>query len=625
MCGIAGISWCDEALVTRMTAVLRHRGPDQSGIYTDEAASLGHRRLSIIDLSQRGRQPLSNEDETVWVCYNGEIYNFREMRDELAAAGHRFRSRTDSEVIVHAYEQWGVRCVERFNGIFAFAIWDRNRQQLVLVRDRLGVKPLYYATVRRPDGDQLVFASEMKAVLQCADVDRRVDAQSLYHYMGYEYAPAPNTIVPQIKKLEPAHLLIWQTGRPAQIQRYWRVPLDPVSRSRAEHAQAMRAQLQHSVQQQLISDVPLGVFLSGGLDSTALVAMMSRCGVEPIKTFSLYYADKSFGEIEYARMVAKRFKTEHHEILIDPISPDLIEQMVWHMDEPMSELSAFPFYILCKKARQHVTVCLSGEGGDETLVGYDRFKASKAHVAFAILPLWLRRNIIGRLLAGLRDRPRKKGAINVLKRFVEGGLLPADGEHMRWQYFSSPQVEANLFSKEARSQISFDPFAPIRRVLEDASIEKRLDREIYLDLCFMMPDAVCSKVDKMSMAHAMEVRVPFLDHQFVELCGSVPGSMKLKGMQTKAIFREAMSGIIPDEILYRGKQGYSLPVKNWLRKELRDYMVDTIEASPVVREWFNMDYLRQIMTEHAQLRANHSHLLWGLLNLAVWHRLFLDA
>ncbi|HET6618657.1 MAG TPA: asparagine synthase (glutamine-hydrolyzing) [Dongiaceae bacterium] len=624
MCGIAALSWCDKALIGEMTRVLSHRGPDQHGLHTGPDVSLGHRRLSIIDLSPLGRQPMCNETGTVWVTYNGEIYNFAGIRDDLIARGHKFRSRTDSEVIVHAYEEWQLDCVQRFNGIFAFVVWDGPRQQLVLCRDRLGVKPLYYAIVERQGRDEIVVASELKAVLACPLVDRGLDPQALYHYMGYEYVPAPHTILRAVKKLEPGRTLVWRSGEEPKIQRYWHPRLEAGGDTRANYAEQLRDQIQESVRKQLVSDVPLGVFLSGGLDSTALVCMMSRLGVAPLKTFSLYYEDDTFSEIEYARLVARKFGTEHHEILIDPVSPEAIEEMVYFMDEPMAELSAFALYILCKKARQFVTVCLSGEGGDEVFVGYDRFKASKANALYTKLPAWLRQYVVGTLVSHLPDRAQKKGAVNMIKRFIEGGLLPEDGGHMRWQYFLPPRIESDIFVQGVRDKIDFDPFSPVRHVLGEHRFADRLDAEILVDLTLMMPDAVCSKVDRMSMAHALEVRVPFLDHELVDLAGRIPGKWKLEGFTTKAIFRDSMKGILPEEIRLRGKQGYSLPIKNWLRHDLKPLLMDTLDSSPVVADYFDRRTVDRLVEEHMAMKANHGHLLWSIVALGTWHRLYVE-
>jgi asparagine synthase (glutamine-hydrolysing) len=620
MCGIAGFTWPDMDLLAKMTLSVAHRGPDDEGRYIGRRISLGHRRLSIIDLSADGRQPLSNEDGTVWLVFNGEIYNFRELRRTLEAAGHVFRSRSDSEVIVHAYEEYGRDCLQRLRGMFALAIWDERTQSLLLARDRVGIKPLYYASTR----DGLIFASEIKALLECDALPRRINLQSVYHFLGYEFVPEPDTMYEGVQKLPPGTWLQVKDGR-IETGAYWDFTIRAADRTRAEHEEILRVALQDAVQTHLVSDVPVGVFLSGGLDSSAVVAFMRRCGMERIRTFSLGYADKSFSELEYARLVSRAYDTDHEELIIDPVTPEAIEQAVWHLDEPMSDLSTVPFYLLCKEVRRHVTVCLSGEGGDETLVGYDRFKASKAHRYYAALPDAVRARLIAPIVMGLTDRPQKKGAVNVLKRFIEGGLHHADGEHLRWQYFMNTELERALLRPEISDRIAADPFAPIRRQLAGRQFATPLDRELYLETRFMMVSSPLFKVDKMSMAHGLEVRVPMLDHHFIEACATIPGPLKLSGFTTKAIFRTAMRGILPEAILTRGKQGYSLPIKNWLRMELREFMMDTLDGSPVVNDLFDKRYIHRLIEEHQTYRANHNHVLWGLLNLAIWHRLFIEG
>ena len=618
MCGIAGITWNDTQLAARMAARIAHRGPDQSGLYADGQVTLAHQRLSILDLSDRGRQPMCSNDGSIALVFNGEIYNFIEIRQELEAKGHVFQSECDTEVIVQAYLRWGTECVQHFNGMFAFALWDRQREEIIMARDRIGIKPLYYALTN--DSRNLVFASEIKAVLECAQVSTDIDPESLYQFLGFEFVPAPNTIFRKVHKLPPGHILRWQRGRPPIVERYWRLQIRSVRRSRREHEQMLRELLERSVRRQLIADVPLGVFLSGGLDSSAIVSMMSRLGVAPLDTFSLHYEDASFSELEYAQYVAEKFHTRHHVIKIDPITPDLIATCCWHLDEPMTDLSAMPFYLLCQKVKEHVTVCLSGEGGDELFCGYDRFKASKLNRYYRLLPRFVRQNLVKRIMDAQPDRPQKKGLVNMLKRFVEGDALPDDGRHMRWQYFCTPRIQHELFRPDRRTGISFDPFLPIRDLLQGADCEGAVAEEIYMDMCMTMPESLLMKADKMSMAHALEVRVPFLDHEFAEFCCTIPSDMKLQGFTTKAIFRSAMKGILPDRIRLRGKQGYSLPIKNWLRGELRDYMEDSFSSSDLIGNYFDRAFIRRLIDEHNQLKANHNHVLWALLNLAVWHQ-----
>jgi len=606
-----------------MTSLLAHRGPDDEGAWCGPGMSLGHRRLSIIDLSDRGHQPMASTRGDVHIVYNGEVYNFAELRSELTSKGHTFRSDSDTEVILNSYIEWGEDCVSRFNGMFALAIWDQTKQELFIARDRIGITPLYWSVLPGQD-KRLIFASEMKALLACPEVQRDIAPQSLYQYLGYEFVPAPSTIFTHIHKLAPGHCLTWKPGSEPSVRRYWRLEVVGCDRSAADLEEEMREQVKDAVQRRLVSDVPLGVFLSGGLDSSTLVAMMHKLGVDPLQTFSLHYEDASFSELEYARHVAETFGTQHHEIKIDPITPDMIETCCWHLDEPMTDLSAMPFYLLCKKVREHVTVCLSGEGVDELLVGYDRFKASKLNSYYSMMPRLIREKIIAAGVSRFADRPKKKGIINMLKRFTEGSILPEDGGHMRWQYFLSQPLASELFVDGLNDQIEFDPFGPIRSQLDGAKTDGRISREVYVDTCMTMPDSLLMKADKMSMAHGLEVRVPFLDHRFAEFCGSIPSAMKLEGKTTKAIFRSAMNGILPDRIRTRGKQGYSLPIKNWLRSDLKPYMLDCFESSPLINDSFDKQVISRLVDEHMSMKANHNHVLWALVNLATWHRIFIE-
>ncbi len=618
MCGIVGFSWRDEKLVKRMADTIRHRGPDQEGLYCDEGVSLGHRRLSIIDLSDHGRQPMANEDGSLRLVFNGEIYNFKELRDDLIRRGHTFASRTDTEVILHAYEEYGTEAVHKLRGMFAFALWDSRRRWLWLVRDRIGIKPLYYHQA----GGKLVFASEIKAILEDRSIPREVNHQALYDYLGFEFVPAPETMFRNIWKLPAGHQLLWRDGQ-AEVKAYWDLDMAPKQDIRFEDAvETLRFHLDSCVKSHLISDVPLGVFLSGGLDSSALVAMMRRHISGPLRTFTIGYHDKTFSELEYARIVADAFGTEHHVLMIDDLNAENIEQSVWHLDEPMTDLSAVPLMLVCRKAREFITVCLSGEGGDESFAGYDRFKASRLNQYFRFIPAPVRRYVVGPLVAGLPDQPQKKGAVNMLKRFVEGASLPPEGEHLRWQYFSGLEQDLKLFSRGFREKAVFDRFRLIRDHMAHCATTDRVNREVYLDMRFMMTDSVLMKVDKMSMASSLEIRVPLIDHVFVEYMAGLPGDWKLRRMTTKYVFRSALKGILPDSIVYRGKQGYSLPVKHLLRDRLRDYMTSLLNESPVIRENMSVDHVNALIGEHLAMKHNHNHVLWALMNVAIWHNRF---
>jgi asparagine synthase (glutamine-hydrolysing) len=620
MCGIAGFNWNDPELAKRMADEIRHRGPDQSGVHCAEGVSLAHRRLSIIDLSEHGRQPMRNEDGTVHLVFNGEIYNFRELRTALESKGHQFTSDSDSESIVHAYEEYGIDCLRHLRGMFAFALWDAGKQALFLARDRIGIKPLYWHYA----GRRFTFASEIKALLKNPAVPRDLDPQALFDYLGFEFTPAPATMFAGIHKLPAGHYALLREDR-LDVKPYWDLRFTPQTDLSFDAACERQMELlDDAVRSHLVSDVPLGVFLSGGLDSSALVAMMRRHIPGSLKTFTIGYRDKSFSEVGYAKQVADYFGTDHTVLTIDGMTPDSVEQALWHLDEPMTDLSAVPLMLVCREARKHVTVCLSGEGGDESFAGYDRFKASRINRAYALLPQALRDGPLRALARALPDRPQKKGAINMLKRFIEGSCLHPDGQHLRWQYFLDPGLRSALFTPRFRDQIDARPFRQIAAMAAACDAEDAVNREIYLDMRFMMTDSVLMKVDKMSMASSMEVRVPLLDHPLVEFIASLPGRWKLKGLTTKHVLRRGLTGALPDNIVKRGKQGYSLPVKHLLRHELKDYMTERLNESPLLRAHFDMPHVNRLIEEHAGLVHNHNHILWALLNVAIWHQRFME-
>ena len=603
-----------------MAKTLSHRGPDQDGFYCSDQVSLGHRRLSIIDLSENGRQPMFNEDGSVVVVFNGEIYNFAELREELEQKGHVFTSRSDTEVILHGYEEWGVQSIDRLRGMFGYALYDLKRKRLLVVRDRIGIKPIYY----HYQGGRLRFASEIKAILEDPQVERKVNYQALYDYLGFEFVPAPQTMFEDIHKLPAGHYLLLENDQ-LTVEQYWDLSLNPDDSigSFEDAVEKMREHLDYAVKSHLVSDVPLGVFLSGGLDSSCIVALMRRHISGSLKTFTIGYEDKSFSELDYADIVAKHCHTDHKVLMLDTLKPDYVEQTLYHLDEPMTDLSTVPLYLLCKQAREHVTVCLSGEGADESFAGYDRFKASRLNRWFGIMPKAIRRDVIGKMVNSLPDQPQKKGAVNMLKRFVEGSNLDSDGEHLRWQYFLSKKLEEGLFDSSFKSKIERDPFRQVREYSDrcDAG-DDALNREIYLDMRFMMTDSVLMKVDRMSMASSLEIRVPLLDHVLVEYMASLPGDWKLKKLTTKYIFRAALEGMLPDKVIHRGKQGYSLPVKHLLRGDLNDYMVELINDSTLIRENMDSDFIATLIDEHCSMKQNHNHILWALINVAIWHNRF---
>jgi asparagine synthase (glutamine-hydrolysing) len=610
MCGICGFNWTDGPLVEQMKGLLVHRGPDDHGSHIADGISLGHRRLSIVDLSEHGRQPLSNEDGTVWITFNGEIYNHLELRTRLEHKGHRFRSRTDTESIVHAYEEYGLEFVQHLTGMFALAIWDSRRRRLVLARDRLGIKPLYYTL----EGTRVRFASEIKALLVDPAVPRRVRAQGLFDFMGYEFVPAPDTLFEGIHKLLPGCLLIVDPDR-ARLSRYWTLRQQEIDPCGAQLLEILeRACADHTM-----SDVPLGAFLSGGIDSSTVVSLLSRPAPTALQTFALGYRERSFSELEYARQVAGHFRTRHTELLIPPVTAAAIERSVWHLDEPTTDPSNLPFMLICQEARRHVKVCLSGDGGDEILMGYDRFRASKAAGALERLPLPFRSALYRAIIQRIPDDERKKGPRNVLKRFLQGAVLPAAGEHIRWQYFMDPEQVPQLFALDCLRVVDTDPFAVVERWSQLAPAERGA-REQFVELNTILPDSVLMKVDKMSMSCGLEVRPPFLDHRVVEFCYSLPTRLKLRGFTTKWLLKQVMRDRLPRGIATRAKQGFSIPMKNWIRGELLELTRDEVFSSRLIAEYFRRSTLESCWQEHQQRRHNHSHLFWGLLNLSLWER-----
>lgn len=621
MCGICGINSDNFQLVQAMNRSLAHRGPDQDGTFCHEGVSLGHRRLSIIDLTEQGKQPMFNEDKTVCLVFNGEIYNFQELRHELEAKGHTFQGNSDSEVIVHGYEQWGKECLHKLRGMFAFAIYDLTAKSFFIARDRIGIKPLYYYYKE----GKFAFASEIKAILEDPDITRTLNKQALYDYIGFEFVPAPETMFEDIYKLPAGHSLTLQDGRLSR-EKYWDLSMRPQNRlSYGEAVEKERELLEYAVKSHLISDVPLGVFLSGGLDSSAIVAYMRKHISGPLKTFTIGYHDKTFSELDFAQVVAEHCETDHQVLMLDDIRPEYVEKTLYHLDEPMTDLSTVPLYLLCKQAREHVTVCLSGEGADESFAGYDRFKASKLNAWFSLMPKVIRERIICNMISRLPDQPQKKGIINMLKRFCEGSCLPEQGGHLRWQYFSSDAQMNSLFQTPFFDGVRQDPFRLIRDYNSSCDATDRVNREVYLDMRYMMTDSVLMKVDKMSMASSLEVRVPLLDHVLVEFLAGLPGDWKLKGFNTKHVFRSAIDGLLPDKIVHRGKQGYSLPVKNLLRDELKGYMVSLLNESTVIRDNMNMTFVNALIEEHCSMRHNHNHVLWAMMNVAIWHNRFFRA
>lgn len=626
MCGITG-TWnlrsgrpVDPAALQNMIATLVHRGPDDAGWWVDGAVGLGMRRLAIIDLAG-GHQPMQSEDGSVTVVFNGEIYNHPQLREELRGLGHRFRTDSDTEVIVHAWQAWGHQCVVRFNGMFAIAVFDARRGELLLARDRLGIKPLYFA--EGPDG--VVFGSELKAVLASGQVPCTVDLEAVDDFLTYEYVPAPRTIVRGVQKMRPGHVRLYSTARPGGCEehRYWEIRANEQVRSRTaeDAADELREQLRISVRRRLLADVPLGAFLSGGVDSSAIVALMAgEIGTGAggrLRTFSLGFADPSYDERGHARIIAEHFATEHveREVTVDVVA--LAEEIGHHFDEPFGDVSAFPTLLLSRLAREHVTVALSGDGGDELFAGYDHYRAHRWAARVQILARTRGWRVVERLLDRVPPASTKKGPANLAKRFVEGMRRPDDLEHARWWVFWDLDQRRALYSDALRESLAGrDCFAFYRERLDEARAQgfTGLQRQLYADVTGYLPDDILTKVDRMSMATSLEARVPFLDHEFVRFAMDLPAEWKLRGSTTKWILKQALRGLVPATTLARKKEGFSMPMKNWLRGPLLP-MLDELLAGARSRGWFEAGEISRLRDEHVAGTENHAHRLWCLMSL----------
>lgn len=634
MCGIcglarpsAGASPVPEDLIVRMCRTIVHRGPDDEGVYVDERVGLGNRRLSIIDLVT-GHQPLSNEDGSVWIAYNGEAYNFAEVRDELIARGHAMATRSDTETLVHAYEEWGAPAfLDRFRGMFAFALWDKRAGSLFLFRDRVGVKPLYYAVT---PGGTLVFGSEIKTILAHPSVERELEPRALDLFLTLEYVPAPWSIFKGIRKLPAGHYLEYRDGK-ITIRKYWDVepPADAAAAARPADIPALcdelYALLKESVKLRLVSDVPLGAFLSGGIDSSTIVALMRELGASPLKTFSIGFADQTYNELGHARRIAERFGTDHEEFIIEPRALDLTEKLIRHLDEPLGDFSIFPTYLVSQMTRARATVALSGDGGDELFAGYEHYQAQRLARRLGV-PLGGR--AAGAVVSRLHPSDKKKGTWNKLRRFTQGFDHEARLRHMRWMMFLSERERRRLYAPGWVESLgglrALDADEPFAGLLEKAGRFDDITGELYLDLKAYLVDDIMVKVDRMSMAVSLESREPLLDHKLVEFAFRLPGDLKLRGGQTKWILKKAMERTLPAENIWRSKEGFSIPIKHWLKTDLRGLMEDVLAEDKLRRDGlFNPAPVQAMIKAHLAGRENYSHQIWALMVFQIWKSTYL--
>jgi asparagine synthase (glutamine-hydrolysing) len=635
MCGIGGFLTVRtaaardelEARLWRIIATLRHRGPDDEGVWTDGRAGLAHARLSIIDLSPAGHQPMASADGSAWMTYNGEIYNFAEIRQELEALGYPFRSRSDTEVIVNGWQAWGPKIFSRLRGMFALAIWDRQSRQLILARDRLGKKPLYYA----PTATAFLFGSEIKALLAWPGFCRAADLSAIDSYLSFGYVAAPQTAFDGVRKLPAAHYLVVEAqpdgslGEP-ELVRYWRLPKPRRARRHRPASELRRelvAQLEEAVRLRLISDVPLGAFLSGGVDSSAVVATMARVGGGRVKTFSIGFSAKEYDETRYARMVAERYATDHEELVVEPDAIAVLPQLIWHYGEPFADPSAIPTYYVSQMARRKVTVALNGDGGDECFLGYPRYKAMQHLSRLDGMPRWSRIGLgqslalappalqrrfklprIRALLQAADQRPSRRYAFTIVY-FTDDDKAAGYGDAMREHLAGAALDLIEPYFAEADSLVSGANWADIHTYL---------------------PDDLMVKVDVAGMAHGLESRSPLLDHVFMEWAAELPEQSKLAGGETKALFKSAMEPYLPNELLHRPKMGFGCPIDHWFRSGLRELAYDVLlSQSARQRNLFRPDYVRCLLDEHCALTHDHHTRLWALLMLELWFEMWIDS
>jgi asparagine synthase (glutamine-hydrolysing) len=625
MCGIAGFvelaregAPAPEAafsLVHGMCEVIRHRGPDDEGIHVEPGIGLGMRRLSIIDLST-GHQPIHNEDKTVWVVFNGEIYNYRQLRQELEAAGHRFYTSSDTETIVHAYEQWGEHAFARLRGMFGIALWDRKTRTLLVARDRAGIKPLHYAT----HGGRLFFGSELKSLIAAGAVSRDIDLTALDHYLSFLYAPRDRAIFTGVSKLPPGHYLKCAGGR-VEVRSYWEIGgAEPFTGTPEEAARALYGVLADAVESHLMADVPLGAFLSGGVDSSVVVGLMARASSRPVKTFSIGFDEPQFDELDHARRVARHFGTEHHEFVVRPDGLAILDRMIAHFDEPFADSSAIPTWYVSEIARRHVTVVLSGDGGDELFGGYDRYLPHPRVARFDNLPLPGKRQVASLVWPLLPHGARGKNFLRHVARDEDGRYLDSIA-------FIQPDEKGALYT------------ADVKRALAGSSAEQSLSRHfdrfsglpahsrmMRFDFETYLPEDVLTKVDRMSMAHSIESRVPLLDNDVIDFAAAIPASMKIVNGRRKHILKEAVKDLLPADILDRRKQGFGVPLGVWFRGGLTDVFSDVLR-SPTTRQrgYFEPAFVDRLVDEHLTGKRDHSMRLWQFLVFELWHRQYVDT
>jgi asparagine synthase (glutamine-hydrolysing) len=626
MCGIVGIvrndrSDVDQALLARMCAAIKHRGPDDDGFYFNSSVGLGMRRLAIIDLKS-GQQPIHNQDSTAWIVFNGEIYNYRELRDKLEKLGHSFYTNSDTEAIVHAYDQYGADCPNHLRGMFAFAIWDERTQELFVARDRVGKKPLLYAQVN----GQFVFGSEFSALLQHPDVPKDVDFEALNQYLSFMCVPAPLTAYHAIRKLEPGHSLRYRKGE-IKIERYWQPDFSKkVEISEQEAGERAIEILRDAVKVRLMSEVPLGAFLSGGIDSSAVVALMAAESATPVKTFSIGFEEQDFSELHHARRVAEHVGADHHEFIVRADALEVLPILVEHYGEPYADSSAIPTYYVARETRRHVTVALNGDGGDESFAGYERYAAMRLAERYHRIPAVLREAVVRQAIELLPSSETRRSRIRDMKRFIQAASLPKVERYLRWVSVFDNGAKEDLFTEQFRRDSQgvsaasmLDPW------FARANGSGIVDAALLTDIMTYLPNDLLVKVDIATMANSLEARSPFLDHHVIEFAASLPEKYKLRGLTTKYLLKQILRKLLPAENLDRRKMGFGVPIGHWFRGQLQPFLRETLLAEASLnRGLFRPEAVKHLIELHTRGERDCSHQLWTLLMLELWFQRFID-
>ncbi len=636
MCGIAGIisqaGGLNERQLRLMVDAQVHRGPDASGVWSDGVCALGHRRLAIIDLSEAGRQPMSNAAASIWITFNGEIYNFQQLRKELESKGYRFHTRTDTEVIIYAYEEWGVDCLAKLRGMFAFGIWDSKERRLFLARDRVGKKPLFYTQA----GGRFLFASELQGLLSCPDVSREAHLPSIDSYLTYGYVPAPDTAFRGIYKLPPAHYLTLDVkleSFESRTERYWSLSYLPKQQMKEEEArEALREKLNEAVRLRMISDVPLGAFLSGGIDSSIVVGLMANLSDRPVKTFSIGFKEAQYNELDHARRVAERWNTEHHEFVVEPDALAILPKLVRHYGEPYADSSAVPTFYVSQMTREHVTVALNGDGGDESFAGYERYLGNYIAEQMQAAPglAWAAKTLSRMLPDSIDPKSRTRQA----RRFLSVATQPMAQRYPRWLTFFHAEAKAQLYNDDFVSYLGSlangrgDGLKDgwLSKLFKDLPKLHPIDAAMAVDIESYLPYDLLVKVDITTMANSLEARSPFLDHEVMEFAARLPVEIKTRGRRLKYFLKRTFADLLPRENVNRRKMGFGVPVGQWFRGPLKELLNDAlISRSSVTRRYFREDEIKRLINEHLESRADYSFQLWNLLMLELWYREFIES